>query len=67
MDFKARLQVTANGKLVSLGSATLGKTQVRNLARAAEKHGTTFVLSGGGVDVRYSFEADEYAAAKKCL
>lgn len=67
MDFKTRLQVTVNGKLVSFGNATLGRTQLRNLARAAEKHGTTFVLSGGGVDARYSFEADEYARAKKYM
>lgn len=68
MDFKTRLQVTANGNLVSFGSATLGKAQVRNLARAARKNGTTFVLaSGGGVDVRYTFEPDEYARAKKYM
>lgn len=68
MDFKARPQVTANGRLVSFGNATLGKSEVRNLAHAAKKNGATFILaSGDGVDVRYSFEPDEYARAKRYM
>lgn len=66
MNFKARHQVTAGGNLVSFGNVTLGAGEVRTLAHAAEKHGTTFVLTdGNGVDVRYMFEPDEYARAKK--